>query len=136
MTQLQVPVELLEQTRKLGRLPVITFAAGGLATPADVSLLMQLGCDGVFVGSGIFKGDNPAARARAMVEACTHFRNPDVLARVSEGLGKAMVGLLDVGESYALIGNNNDDRLHYLSLSFSLCFVLLCYTKPAPVWFL
>merc|ERR1712137_650365 len=69
----QVPVHLVEQVRAAGRLPVVTFAAGGLATPADVSLLTQLGCDGVFVGSGIFKGENPAARARAMVETCSHY---------------------------------------------------------------
>ena len=93
--ELQVPVELVEQVRDAGRLPVVTFAAGGLATPADVGLLMELGCDGVFVGSGIFKGENPAARARAMVAACTHYQRPDIVARVSEGLGKAMVGLLE-----------------------------------------
>ena len=81
--------------RLAGRLPVVTFAAGGLATPADVALLMELGVDGVFVGSGIFKGENPAARARAMVAACTHYRDPATVAKVSEGLGKAMVGLLE-----------------------------------------
>ena len=137
----QVPIELVEQVRLAGRLPVVTFAAGGLATPADVGLLMDLGVDGVFVGSGIFKGENPAARgtlhrrraaappiqhhlpeptcctpllcvaspsrltalpplfargaARAMVAACTHYRDPKTVARVSEGLGKAMVGLLE-----------------------------------------
>ena len=93
--ELRVPVELVEQVRLAGRLPVVTFAAGGLATPADVAMLMTLGVDGVFVGSGIFKGENPAARARAMVAACTHFQNPKIVARVSEGLGKAMVGLLE-----------------------------------------
>merc|ERR1719203_973320 len=93
----RVPVEIVERTRAAGRLPVVTFAAGGLATPADVALLMQLGCDGVFVGSGIFKGENPAARAKAMVEACSHYRNPKLVARVSEGLGKGMVGILDNG---------------------------------------
>merc|ERR1719502_327015 len=92
---LQVPVELVEQVRLAGRLPVVTFAAGGLATPADVSMLMQLGCDGVFVGSGIFKGEHPAQRARAMVAACTHYQDPEIVARVSENLGKAMVGLLE-----------------------------------------
>merc|ERR1740124_479297 len=74
--ELQVPVELVEQVRDAGRLPVVTFAAGGLATPADVGLLMELGCDGVFVGSGIFKGENPAQRAAAMVAACTHYKSP------------------------------------------------------------
>jgi len=91
----QVPLELVEQVREAGRLPVVTFAAGGLATPADVGLLMELGVDGVFVGSGIFKGENPAARARAMVAACTHYQDPKTVAKVSEGLGKAMVGLLE-----------------------------------------
>ena len=81
--------------RANGRLPVVTFAAGGLATPADVAMLMELGVDGVFVGSGIFKGENPAQRARAMVQACTHYQNPATVARVSTGLGKAMVGLLE-----------------------------------------
>ena len=91
----RVPVDLVEQVREAGRLPVVTFAAGGLATPADVGLLMELGVDGVFVGSGIFKGENPAARARAMVAACTHYKDPATVARVSTGLGKAMVGLLE-----------------------------------------
>ena len=108
----QVPLEIVRQTRSAGRLPVVTFAAGGLATPADVSLLMQLGCDGVFVGSGIFKGSNPEQRARAMVEACSHYREPKILARVSSNLGKAMVGVLDSkGETYALGGANADDKL-------------------------
>jgi pyridoxal 5'-phosphate synthase pdxS subunit len=92
---LRVPVELVQQVKAAGRLPVVTFAAGGLATPADVALLMELGCDGVFVGSGIFKGENPAARARAMVAACTHYKSPETVARVSENLGKAMIGLLE-----------------------------------------
>mmetsp|Transcript_21406 Transcript_21406/g.43322 ORF Transcript_21406/g.43322 Transcript_21406/m.43322 type:complete len:577 (-) Transcript_21406:279-2009(-) len=93
--ELRVPVDLVEAVRTAGRLPVVTFAAGGLATPADVGLLMELGVDGVFVGSGIFKGENPAARARAMVAACTHYADPAVVARASTGLGKAMVGLLE-----------------------------------------
>jgi len=93
--ELRVPVELVEQVREAGRLPVVTFAAGGLATPADVGLLMELGCDGVFVGSGIFKGENPAQRAAAMVKACTHYKDPLMVAEASTGLGKAMVGLLE-----------------------------------------
>jgi len=93
--ELRVPVDLVQQVKAAGRLPVVTFAAGGLATPADVALLMELGCDGVFVGSGIFKGENPARRARAMVQACTHYKSPATVARVSTGLGKAMVGLLE-----------------------------------------
>merc|ERR1719353_1916564 len=102
----QSPLELVELTRKLGRLPVTTFAAGGIATPADVSLLMALGCDGVFVGSGIFKGENPAQRARAMVLACTYWRDPKVVSEVSEGLGKAMVGILDNGETYNYVADS------------------------------
>ena len=93
--ELRVPVDLVQQVKAAGRLPVVTFAAGGLATPADVALLMELGCDGVFVGSGIFKGENPAERARAMVAACTHYKDPATVARVSANLGKAMVGLLE-----------------------------------------
>lgn len=102
----QSPLELVELTRKLGRLPVTTFAAGGIATPADVSMLMALGCDGVFVGSGIFKGENSAERARAMVKACTYWRDPKVVANVSEGLGKAMVGILDNGETYNYVADS------------------------------
>ena len=71
----------------------MNFAAGGIANPADAALMMQLGCDGVFVGSGIFKSSDPAKRARAIVEATTHYNNPDVLARVSEGLGEAMASI-------------------------------------------
>ncbi len=90
---IQAPYELVVETAKLGRLPVVNFAAGGVATPADAALMMQLGVDGVFVGSGIFKSGNPALRAKAIVEAVTHFNDPDVLARVSRGLGEAMVGI-------------------------------------------
>lgn len=85
--------ELLKETATLGRLPVVNFAAGGIATPADAALMMQLGCDGVFVGSGIFKSGDPAKRARAIVQAVTHFRDARVIAEVSEGLGEAMVGI-------------------------------------------
>merc|ERR1719152_839223 len=87
------PYSLVKQTAELGRLPVVNFAAGGVATPADAALMRQLGMDGVFVGSGIFKSSNPAARAKAIVEAVTHYNDPKVLARVSENLGEAMVGL-------------------------------------------
>jgi pyridoxal 5'-phosphate synthase pdxS subunit len=90
---IQAPYALVVETAKLGRLPVVNFAAGGVATPADAALMMQLGVDGVFVGSGIFKSGNPAQRAKAIVEAVTHFNNPDVLANVSRGLGEAMVGI-------------------------------------------
>lgn len=85
--------QLLRQTAELGRLPVVNFAAGGVATPADAALMMQLGCDGVFVGSGIFKSGDAAKRAKAIVRATTHFRDPKVLAECSEGLGEAMVGI-------------------------------------------
>lgn len=85
--------ELLRQTAELGRLPVVNFAAGGVATPADAALMMQLGCDGVFVGSGIFKSGDARKRARAIVQAVTHYKDAKVLAEVSEGLGEAMVGI-------------------------------------------
>lgn len=90
---IQAPYALVKETAELGRLPVVNFAAGGVATPADAALMMQLGVDGVFVGSGIFKSGNPAQRAKAIVEAVTHFNNPEVLAKVSRGLGEAMVGI-------------------------------------------
>eukprot|EP00252_Welwitschia_mirabilis_P014643 TRINITY_DN3222_c0_g1_i1.p1 TRINITY_DN3222_c0_g1~~TRINITY_DN3222_c0_g1_i1.p1 ORF type:complete len:310 (+),score=78.87 TRINITY_DN3222_c0_g1_i1:167-1096(+) len=85
--------DLVRQTKQLGRLPVVNFAAGGVATPADAALMMQLGCDGVFVGSGVFKSSDPARRARAIVQAVTHYNDPHVLAEVSCGLGEAMVGI-------------------------------------------
>src|SRR4051812_9920723 len=90
---LQAPFELVQWVAEHGRLPVVTFTAGGIATPADASLCMQLGADGVFVGSGIFKSGDPDKRARAIVEATTHFMDGDVLARVSAGLGEPMVGI-------------------------------------------
>ncbi len=86
----RVPLELVKETKALKRLTVVNFAAGGIATPADASLMMQLGCDGIFVGSGIFKSADPAARARAIVEATLYFKSSDVLARCSKGLGQAM----------------------------------------------
>ncbi|KAJ2260860.1 Pyridoxal 5'-phosphate synthase subunit snz1 [Coemansia sp. RSA 376] len=91
--ELGVSIDLLREVARLGRLPVVNFAAGGVATPADAALMMQLGCDGVFVGSGIFKSGNPAKRARAIVKAVTHFRDAKLLAEVSENLGEAMVGI-------------------------------------------
>ena len=91
--RLQAPYELVKWVAENGRLPVVTFTAGGIATPADAALCMQLGADGVFVGSGIFKAGNPQQRARAIVEATTHFNDPEILARVSAGLGEAMVGI-------------------------------------------
>jgi pyridoxal 5'-phosphate synthase pdxS subunit len=90
---LQSPYELVAQVAELGKLPVVLFTAGGIATPADAALMMQLGADGVFVGSGIFKSGDPAQRAKAIVDATTNFDNPDVVAKVSRGLGEAMVGI-------------------------------------------
>lgn len=86
------PYELVKETKALGRMPVVNFAAGGIATPADAALMMQLGVDGVFVGSGIFKSGDPGKRAKAIVEATTHFRDPKIVAEVSRNLGEAMVG--------------------------------------------
>ena len=91
--EIQAPYDLVRQTAELGRLPVVNFAAGGIATPADAALMMQLGVDGVFVGSGIFKSGDPAKRARAIVQATTHYNDPLILAEVSEDLGVPMVGI-------------------------------------------
>lgn len=91
--EIGAPYELVKETAEMGRLPVVNFAAGGVATPADAALMMQLGMDGVFVGSGIFKSGNPALRAKAIVEAVTHFNDPKILAEVSKGLGEPMVGI-------------------------------------------
>ena len=91
--QHQAPLELITQVAQQGKLPVVLFCAGGIATPADAALMMQLGAEGVFVGSGIFKSDNPQVRAKAIVEATTHFQDPERLAKVSEGLGQAMSSL-------------------------------------------
>ncbi len=105
------PYELVKETRELGRLPVVNFAAGGIATPADAALLMQIGVDGVFVGSGIFKSGNPARRAEAIVKATTHFRDAGILAEVSRNLGEAMVGRqinsLPAGELIAVRGSSS-----------------------------
>ena len=91
--EIGAPFDLLKETAKLGRLPVVNFAAGGIATPADAALMMQLGCDGVFVGSGIFKSGDATKRAKAIVLAVTHFKDAEVLAECSENLGEAMVGI-------------------------------------------
>ena len=90
---LQAPYDLVAEVARTGSLPTVLFTAGGIATPADAAMMMQLGADGVFVGSGIFKSGNPAERANAVVQATTHFDNPDVVAKVSRGLGEAMVGI-------------------------------------------
>jgi pyridoxal 5'-phosphate synthase pdxS subunit len=91
--ELGAPLELVKQVKLEGRLPVVNFAAGGVATPADAALMMRLGADGVFVGSGIFKSENPAAVAKAVVEATTHYQDAEMIAQVSRGLGKAMSGI-------------------------------------------
>lgn len=91
--EMGAPYHLVLEVAELGRLPVVNFAAGGIATPADAAMMMQLGCDGIFVGSGIFKSKNPAARAKAIVAATTHYNDPAVLAEVSKDLGEAMPGL-------------------------------------------
>jgi pyridoxal 5'-phosphate synthase pdxS subunit len=89
----RVPLELIKETKDLGRLPVVNFAAGGISTPSDAALMMQLGADGIFVGSGIFKSKNPKAYAKAIVEATMHYDNPKIVAKVSEGLGEPMEGI-------------------------------------------
>ncbi len=103
--ELQAPIELVRECAETGRLPTVLFTAGGIATPADAAMMMQLGADGVFVGSGIFKSGDPELRARAIVEATTNFEDPAVIAKVSRGLGEAMVGIeistLPPGEKYA-----------------------------------
>ena len=91
--ELQAPFELVREVAKTGKLPVVLFTAGGVATPADAALMMQLGADGVFVGSGIFKSGNPIERAKAIVKATTFYNDPEILAQVSRGLGEAMVGI-------------------------------------------
>jgi pyridoxal 5'-phosphate synthase pdxS subunit len=99
---IQAPYALVKETAELGRLPVVNFAAGGVATPADAALMMQLGVDGVFVGSGIFKSGDPAKRAKAIVQATTHYNNPDILMSVSRNLGEAMVGINVTPETVVL----------------------------------
>ncbi len=91
--ELQAPLELVRETAELGRLPVVLFTAGGVATPADAAMMMQLGADGVFIGSGIFKSGDPGLRARACVEATAYYQDADRIAKVSRGLGEAMVGI-------------------------------------------
>jgi pyridoxal 5'-phosphate synthase pdxS subunit len=103
--ELRAPYELVKEVAELGKLPVVLFSAGGVATPADAALMRQLGAEGVFVGSGIFKSGDPAKRANAIVQATLHYDNPDVIAKVSRGLGEAMVGInidtLPESERYA-----------------------------------
>lgn len=96
MQDMRAPYELVKECAATGRLPVVNFAAGGVATPADAALMMQLGMDGVFVGSGIFKSGNPAQRAKAIVQAVAHYKDAKILAECSTGLGQAMVGITDI----------------------------------------
>ncbi|MFH1306832.1 MAG: pyridoxal 5'-phosphate synthase lyase subunit PdxS [Candidatus Micrarchaeota archaeon] len=107
--EMRVPLELVKKVKEEGELPVVNFAAGGIATPADAALCMQLGCEGVFVGSGIFKSSNPKERARAIVEATAHFNDAEIVAKVSEGLGECMPSLdvrsMDEKEKMASRGN-------------------------------
>jgi pyridoxal 5'-phosphate synthase pdxS subunit len=100
-TNIGAPYEMVKETRELGKMPVVNFAAGGIATPADAALMMQLGVDGVFVGSGIFKSGDPAKRANAIVKATTHYNDPKILAEISRNLGEPMVGrqVTDIPES-------------------------------------
>jgi pyridoxal 5'-phosphate synthase pdxS subunit len=106
--EIGAPYDLVVETARLGRLPVVNFAAGGVATPADAALMMQLGVDGVFVGSGIFKSGDPIGRAHAIVQAVTHYNDPQILAEVSRGLGEPMVGInisdIPAGERLAVRG--------------------------------
>ena len=104
--EIDAPYELVLETRSLGRMPVVNFAAGGIATPADAALMMQLGVDGVFVGSGIFKSADPARRARAIVMATTHYNDPSAIAEASQGLGEAMLGIAarSIAEAEQLAG--------------------------------
>jgi pyridoxal 5'-phosphate synthase pdxS subunit len=102
--ELQAPIQLVKEIAETGKLPVVMFVAGGIATPSDAAMMMQLGAEGVFVGSGIFKSDNPAQRAEAIVKATTFFDDPAVIAKVSRGLGEAMVGIsvAELGEGQRL----------------------------------
>jgi len=102
--ELQAPVELVVEVAEAGKLPVVMFTAGGIATPADAALMMQLGAEGVFVGSGIFKSGDPAKRARAIVDATTYFTDAELIAKVSRSLGDAMVGITDPAERLATRG--------------------------------
>ena len=109
---IQAPYELVKECAKTGRLPVVNFAAGGVATPADAALMMQLGMDGVFVGSGIFKSHDPVKRAKAIVQAVTHYNNPKVLMEVSTDLGPAMVGVQDIkGDAVNFRDREGGDRV-------------------------
>merc|ERR1711906_105791 len=105
--ELRAPYELVKQIAEDGKLPVVNFAAGGVATPADAALMMQLGVDGVFVGSGIFKSSNPEARASAIVKAVTHYNDAKMLAAVSENLGEAMVGI-NCGPGFITFSNRDN----------------------------
>merc|ERR1719284_836270 len=106
--ELRAPYELVKKVAETGKLPVVNFAAGGVATPADAALMMQLGVDGVFVGSGIFKSGDPVKRAKAIVQATTHYNDPKVLAEVSVGLGEPMVGIDCKGKNFISYANRSE----------------------------
>nr|5LNT_A Chain A, Pyridoxal 5'-phosphate synthase subunit PDX1.1 [Arabidopsis thaliana]5LNT_B Chain B, Pyridoxal 5'-phosphate synthase subunit PDX1.1 [Arabidopsis thaliana]5LNT_C Chain C, Pyridoxal 5'-phosphate synthase subunit PDX1.1 [Arabidopsis thaliana]5LNT_D Chain D, Pyridoxal 5'-phosphate synthase subunit PDX1.1 [Arabidopsis thaliana] len=110
--KIAAPYDLVVQTKELGRLPVVQFAAGGVATPADAALMMQLGCDGVFVGSGVFKSGDPVKRAKAIVQAVTNYRDAAVLAEVSCGLGEAMVGL-NLDDKVERFASRSEEHHHH-----------------------
>ena len=125
--EIGAPYELVVETKQLGRLPVVNFAAGGIATPADAALMMQLGVDGVFVGSGIFKSGDPARRAKAIVEATTHFREPEIIAEVSKNLGEPMVGRQSLVHS-----RRRTDRTARLVMSEDITF-RLAMVRRCPI---
>merc|ERR1740130_827808 len=104
--EIQAPIALVKQTKEAGRLPVVNFSAGGIATPADAAMMMQLGMDGVFVGSGIFKSSEPEKRAEAIVKAVTHYNDAKMLASLSEDLGEAMVGI-NCGPGFITFSNRD-----------------------------
>jgi pyridoxal 5'-phosphate synthase pdxS subunit len=106
--EIRAPIDLVRQTKTLGRLPVVNFAAGGVSTPADAALMMQMGVDGVFVGSGIFKSGDPASRARAIVQAVTHYNDPKILAKVSSNLGEPMVGIDCKEQNFQSMANRSE----------------------------
>jgi pyridoxal 5'-phosphate synthase pdxS subunit len=110
---MKAPYHLLKEVAKTGKLPVVNFAAGGVATPADAALMMQMGMDGVFVGSGIFKSGDPALRAKMIVHAVAHYKDPKVLAECSTGLGVAMVGITDIANDSVNFRDREGGNAHH-----------------------
>jgi pyridoxal 5'-phosphate synthase pdxS subunit len=124
---MQAPYELVKEVAATGKLPVVNFAAGGVATPADAALMMQLGMDGVFVGSGIFKSGDPEKRARAIVQAVAHYNDAKVLAEVSTGLGQAMVGITDLANDPVNFRDREGGNADGVPKKVSLVFYLTSY---------